>query len=193
MNYAFRVTLKTQLILIDQEPDLPPQARGSCEPLLLWRVVKVVLFCCFSLADHTERSGPLTQGRVPIRIVFEVTEIRQRGCPPQGAGIFAYFCCRTKVWRRAGRDPPVLILAFKSENPGVAPPDCALLFCWPKRVSRKGPALRWACLARQGGNLNSGQTIRRGIYISPAGDEALESLSCRGELQRSSCSPSFSL
>ena len=41
-------------------------------------------------------------------------------------------------------------------NPGVAPPDCALLFYWPKRVSRKGPALRWACLARQGGNFNSG-------------------------------------
>jgi hypothetical protein len=26
----------------------------------------------------------------------------------------------------------------KNQNPGVAPPDCALLFCWPKRVSRKG-------------------------------------------------------
>ena len=123
MNDVFRVTLKTQLILIDQEPDLPPQARGSCEPLLLWRVVKVVLFCCFSLADHTERSGPLTQGRVPIRIVFEVTEIRQRGCPPQGAGIFAYFCCRTKVWRRAGRDPPVLFLRKRiraTDSPSVA-------------------------------------------------------------------------
>jgi hypothetical protein len=30
------------------------------------------------------------------------------------------------------------------QNPGVAPPDGALLFYWPKRVSRKGPALRWA-------------------------------------------------
>src|SRR5210317_2665645 len=63
-----------------------------------------------------------------------------------------------------------------NQNPGVAPPDGALLFCWPKRVSRKGPALRWACPVREGGNLNSGQTIRRGVYISPAGDEALESL-----------------
>jgi hypothetical protein len=43
----------------------------------------------------------------------------------------------------------------KIQNPGVAPPDGAILFYWPKRVSRKGPALRWACLARNGGNLNS--------------------------------------
>jgi len=79
------------------------------------------------------------------------------------------------------------------QNPGVAPPDGALLFCWPKRVSRKGPALRWACLARQGGNLNSGQTIRRGVYISPAGDEALESLFFCGGLHRllRSCSYAF--
>jgi len=43
----------------------------------------------------------------------------------------------------------------QKKNPGVAPPDCALLFYWPKRVSRKGPALRWACLARQDGDINS--------------------------------------
>ena len=73
------------------------------------------------------------------------------------------------------------------ENPGVAPPDCALLFCWPKRVSRKGPALRWACLGRQGGNLNPDSSYLLTDYISPAGDEALESLSFCGGLQRSFC------
>ncbi len=29
--------------------------------------------------------------------------------PTAGDGTFAYFCCRAKVWRQAGRDPPVLI------------------------------------------------------------------------------------
>ena len=30
--------------------------------------------------------------------------------------LLAYFCCRTKVWRRAGRNPPVLILSYKSRS-----------------------------------------------------------------------------
>ena len=69
-----------------------------------------------------------------------------------------------------------------NQNPGVAPPDGALLFCWPKRVSRKGPALRWACLAHQGGNLNSGCSDRSRIQVYPTGDEALVSLSFCGGL-----------
>ena len=72
----------------------------------------------------------------------------------------------------------------KNQNPGVAPPDGALLFCWPKRVSRKGPALRWACLARQGGNINPYGSKRSRVYSSPAGDEALESLSFSGGLRQ---------
>ena len=39
-----------------------------------------------------------------------IMETRQKRCPPQGEGTFAYFCCRTKVWRLAGRDPPVFLL-----------------------------------------------------------------------------------
>ena len=70
------------------------------------------------------------------------------------------------------------------QNPGVAPPDCALLFYWPKRVCRKGPALRWACLARQGGNFNSGMIPGQNNYVSPSGAEALESLSLSVELQQ---------
>ena len=81
----------------------------------------------------------------------------------------------------------------KNQNPGVAPPDGALLFCWPKRVSRKGPALRWACLARQGGNINSDYSHWPHVYISLAGSEALESLSFCGELQRFSCVVAFPL
>ena len=81
----------------------------------------------------------------------------------------------------------------QNQNPGVAPPDCALLFYWPKRVSRKGPTLRWACLVRQGGNINSGSSDRPSGCTSPAGTEALESLSFCGELQRSSLLSGFSL
>ena len=80
-----------------------------------------------------------------------------------------------------------------NQNPGVAPPDGALLFCRPKRVSRKGPALRWACLARQGGNLNSVKTVRLNVYISLIGPEALESLSFCGELLLWPCFSGFSL
>jgi hypothetical protein len=65
----------------------------------------------------------------------------------------------------------------QNQNPGVAPPDGAKLFYWPKRVCRKGPALRWACLAREGGNFNSDFSDRSKVYTSPAESEALLSLS----------------
>jgi hypothetical protein len=44
-------------------------------------------------------------------------------------------------------------------------------------------ALRWACLARQGGNINPDSSYRSRAYIPPAGPEALESLSFCGGLQ----------
>jgi hypothetical protein len=73
-------------------------------------------------------------------------------------------------------------LKFKqTQNPGVASPDGAILFYWPKRVCRKGPTLRWACLARQDGNFNSDRMIGHNAYVSPAGLEALVSLSCCGD------------
>ena len=80
---------------------------------------------------------------------------------------------------------PFSIVLWNSKpnpNPGDAPPDGAILFYWPKRVCRKGPALRWACLVRQDGNLNSKKAIRLNAYTSPTGLEALVSLSSCGEL-----------
>jgi hypothetical protein len=65
----------------------------------------------------------------------------------------------------------------KNQNPGVAPPDGAILFYWPKRVCRKGPALRWACLTRDDGHFKSERSRRLNAYTSPAGAEALVSLS----------------
>ena len=55
-----------RIVLNDQEPTLPPQ-----EPRLL-RASPFVEVCVgrgcfgFSLVNHTARSGPLTQGRIPI-------------------------------------------------------------------------------------------------------------------------------
>jgi len=41
-------------------------------------------------------------------------------------------------------------------------------------------ALRWACLARQGGNINAVRSSRLRVYTSLAGSEALEVLSRSG-------------
>ena len=84
------------------------------------------------------------------------------------------------------------ILSPKAKSGGCAP-RLRLILCWPKRVSRKGPALRWACLARQGGNINTDNSNRSKVQVPLAGPEALESLSFCGELQRSSLLSSFCL
>ena len=59
--------------------------------------------------------------------------------------------------------------------------------------AKESLALRWACLARHGGNLNSGKSIRLIYFISLAGPEALENLSFCVELQRLSCFQAFPL
>ncbi len=61
-----RAAASIRMVLNDQEPALPPQ-----EPRLL-RASPFVEVCLgkgcfgFSLVNHTARSGPLTQGRIPI-------------------------------------------------------------------------------------------------------------------------------
>jgi hypothetical protein len=47
---------------------------------------------------------------------INISATRQRNCPPQGEGTFAYFCCRAKVWRFAVRVLPVLPLLFKTQK-----------------------------------------------------------------------------
>ena len=54
-------------------------------------------------------------------------------------------------------------------------------------------ALRWACLDRHDGNLNSDCSDRSKVCTSLAGPEALESLSFCGELLLWSCFSGFSL
>ena len=48
------------------------------------------------------------------------------------------------------------------------------------------PRLRWACLARQGGNFNRDNSTRSKVQVPLAGPETLESLSFFGGLQQSS-------
>ena len=82
-----------------------------------------------------------------------------------------------------------LKLKHQSKTVGVARQQLHFLCSDKENEAKESLALRWACLGREDGNLNSGQTIRLSFYISPAGTESLESLSfCEG-LQR----PSFSL
>jgi hypothetical protein len=54
-------------------------------------------------------------------------------------------------------------------------------------------ALRWACLVRQGSNIDSGCSNRSKVQVSRVGDEALESLSICGGLLLWACFSGFSL
>jgi len=72
----------------------------------------------------------------------------------------------------------------KSKTVGVARQQLHFLCSDKENEAKESFALRWACLVRQGGNLNSVKTVRLNVYISPAGDEALESLYFCGGLQR---------
>jgi len=48
--------------------------------------------------------------------------------PPQGEGTFAYFCCRTKVWRREGRDPLAMVLILRKSTKATKEPSATLSF-----------------------------------------------------------------
>jgi len=81
----------------------------------------------------------------------------------------------------------------KSKSKPSGLPDSNFIFfvATKKTKQKKAFTLRWACLAREGGNLNSERSCRTKAYASPAGDEALESLSFCGELQRWPCFQAF--
>jgi len=127
-GHVWRVKAATsiQILPIDQEPTFPPQ-----DPRLLRASPFVVdcsgrYFFSFFPVDHTAREAPSNGPAYSALALLDVAEIRQRRCPPQGAGTFAYFCCRTKVWRRAGRDPPVL--SFKITTRATDEQSAALSF-----------------------------------------------------------------
>jgi hypothetical protein len=72
----------------------------------------------------------------------------------------------------------------KIKTVGVARQQRHFLCSDKENEAKESLALRWALLARQGGDLNSDESIRLTFYLSPAGPEALESLSCCGGLRR---------
>jgi len=75
----------------------------------------------------------------------------------------------------------------KGKTVGVARQQLHFLCSDKENEAKESFALRWACLARQGGNINTGCSDRPRVYTSPAGPEALESLSACGRLQRLLC------
>ena len=91
----------------------------------------------------------------------------------QGNGVF--ICCPCLLGSEIQR---------QSKTVGVARQQLHFLCSDKENEAKESFALRWACLVRQGGNLNSVKTVRLNVYISPAGDEALESLYFCGGLQR---------
>jgi len=68
----------------------------------------------------------------------------------------------------------------KSRTVGVARQQRHFLFSDKENEAKENLALRWACLVRQGGNLNPDGSYRSRAQLSPVGDEALESLSFSG-------------
>jgi len=92
--------------------------------------------------------------------------------------------------------PVCCVLKFlkaKCKTVGVARQQLHFLCSDKENEAKESFALRWACLARKGGNLNPECSCRAKPYASPAGDEALESLSFCGELQRWPCFQAFPL
>ena len=88
-----------------------------------------------------------------------------------GCSSVAPFCCP-------------LDLVDKSKTVGVVRQQLHFLCSDKENEAKESLALRWACLARQGGNLNPECSCRAKSYASPTGDETLESLSFFGGLQR---------
>ena len=73
-----------------------------------------------------------------------------------------------------------LLNSRSKKTVGVARQQLHFLCSDKENEAKESFALRWACLVRQGGNLNSEKIIRLNVYTSRAGSEALESLSdCR--------------
>jgi len=68
----------------------------------------------------------------------------------------------------------------KSKTVGVARQQLHFLCSDKENEAKESLALRWACLVRQGGNLNPDGSYRSRAQLSPVGDEALESLSFSG-------------
>jgi len=83
----------------------------------------------------------------------------------------------------------VCILAVKDKIKvvGVARQQLHFLCSDKENEAKESLALRWACLVRQGSIINSDCSNRSIVQVSPVGDEALESLSICGGVQRLSC------
>jgi len=80
----------------------------------------------------------------------------------------------------------VCILAVKDKIKvvGVARQQLHFLCSDKENEAKESLALRWACLVRQGSNINSDCSNRSKVQVSPVDDEALESLYFCVRLQR---------
>jgi len=95
-----------------------------------------------------------------------------------GSSVALFYCLKFKI---------------KGKTVGVARQQLRFLCSDKENEAKESLALRWACLAREGGNLNSEKIIQPMLCTYRAGSEALESLSFCVELYRSPLFSSFSL
>jgi hypothetical protein len=79
-----------------------------------------------------------------------------------------------------GSSVDLFLCTHKIKVVGVARQQLHFLCSDKENEAKESLALRWACLARQGGNINSVKTVELSVYNSPVGPEALESLSFFG-------------
>jgi hypothetical protein len=103
-----------------------------------------------------------------------------------GFRLFFYLAGGVSMKLRATDGSSVALFHFtlefkdKIKTVGVARQQLHFLCSDKENEAKESFTLRWACLARQGGNINSVKTVRLNVCISPAGSEALESLSACG-------------
>jgi hypothetical protein len=106
--FFVRSATSIQVVLIDQESALTPQ-----DPRLL-RPSPFVEGCngrhafrLFPCKSHRKGGPPATGRLIKLRSYWMSQKSGKGDALRKEKGTFAYFCCRTKVWRLAGRDPPV--------------------------------------------------------------------------------------
>ncbi len=161
--------------------------RGACLRLSLEssrRALRIVTTCLSApklngnLAQWVSIVKLLPGSAVPVLVKKPVTEGAGRdqaprlSCSRQGRRFLCFLSFRRdkkKGRRGAGRSARGLcsypLKVGFVQNPGVSPPDGDILFYWPKRVCRKGPATGVEHAFANLGFINNGAAVENGLLI----------------------------
>ena len=97
-------------------PHFTHRPRRFWESLLLWRIATVSLSLSFFFVGQIKGKSPCNRPAYYALSLLDLSENRQRRCPPQGERTFllTFVAAWTKVWSLAWRNPPDL--SFKKSN-----------------------------------------------------------------------------